>query len=124
MVALIVKESLKQVGDTRPRRPVEPGLSPGPDQPVPQPSRRPDRLPVNQRKQGAPPQNIAMEVVVTCPECGLHAKVLPYEDCMIENIKGKCPYRTNPLNCPNMRLRLSIGRQELNERLRAVVGRR
>jgi hypothetical protein len=56
------------------------------------------------------------EVVVTCPECHLQAKVLPREDQMIGNDQSKCSHRTNPLNCPTLRFHLSVGRQELNER--------
>jgi hypothetical protein len=58
------------------------------------------------------------EVVVTCPECGLQAKALPREDQIIDSEHGKCKHRINPLNCPSLRLFLSVGRQELIERLR------
>jgi hypothetical protein len=62
------------------------------------------------------------EVVVTCPECRLRARVLPREDQMIDGERSKCPHRINPLNCPNLRFFLSIGRQELIERLSRSVG--
>jgi hypothetical protein len=57
------------------------------------------------------------EVVVTCPECGLQAKVLPLEDQMIDSSERKCSHRINPLNCPMLRPMLSVGRQELIEGL-------
>jgi hypothetical protein len=53
------------------------------------------------------------EVDVTCPECPLQAKVLPREDQMIDTTAGKCPHRSNRLNCQTMRQILSVGRQEL-----------
>jgi hypothetical protein len=58
-----------------------------------------------------------VEVVATCPECGLQAKVLPLEDQMIDGSEGKCSHRINPLNCPMLRPMLSVGRQELIEGL-------
>jgi hypothetical protein len=61
------------------------------------------------------------ELVVKCPECGLKAKVLPGEDQMVADSRGKCRHRKNPLNCPSLRPVLSIGRQELNERRFRVV---
>jgi hypothetical protein len=57
------------------------------------------------------------EVVVTCPECGLHARVLPLEDQMIDGDHGRCKHRINPKNCPSRRFSLSVGRQELIENL-------
>ena len=60
-----------------------------------------------------------MEVVVTCPECEVQAKVLPREDQIVDAVEGQCPHRVNPLNCPTLRKRLSIGRQELIEAITA-----
>ena len=38
-----------------------------------------------------------MTEVFTCPECGLQAKVLPYEDQVVGEGRGKCRHRKNPL---------------------------
>ena len=62
------------------------------------------------------------EAVVTCPECGLHARVLPLEDRMIDGDHGKCNHRINPLNCPSLRFCLSVGRQQLIENLSQLRG--
>jgi hypothetical protein len=56
-----------------------------------------------------------VEVVVTCPECALHAKVLPLEDQMIDGDHAKCKHRINPLNCP-----LSVKRQDLIKNMRRL----
>jgi hypothetical protein len=56
------------------------------------------------------------EVIVMCSECGVQAKVLLRED-QISDSQGICRHRQNPLNCPNLRFVLSVGRQELIERL-------
>jgi hypothetical protein len=56
-----------------------------------------------------------MAEIITCPECGLQAKVLPGEDQVVGASRGKCRHRTNPLNCPSLRLLLSKGRRELVE---------
>jgi len=56
------------------------------------------------------------EVVVTCAECGLRARVRSREDQMIGNGQSKCSHRINLLNGPTLRFHLSVGRQELNER--------
>jgi hypothetical protein len=53
------------------------------------------------------------ELIVKCPECGLQAKVLPHEDQVVGEGRGKCYHRKNPLNCPSLRPLLSKGRQEL-----------
>jgi hypothetical protein len=53
------------------------------------------------------------EVVVTCPECGLYARVLPFEDQVVGDDHGKCKHRISPLNCPSLRFYLSVGRQQL-----------
>jgi hypothetical protein len=64
------------------------------------------------------------EVIMTCPECGLHARVLPFEDQVIGDDHGKCKHRINPLNCPSLRFCLSVGRQELIESLGRSPGQR
>jgi hypothetical protein len=56
-----------------------------------------------------------MAEIITCPECGLQAKVLPQEDQVIGASRGKCRHRTNPLNCPSLRLLLANARRELVE---------
>jgi hypothetical protein len=47
--------------------------------------------------------------------------VLPREDQVVGDSRGKCRHRKSPLNCPSLRPVLSIGRQELNERQFRVV---
>ena len=61
------------------------------------------------------------ELIVTCPECGLQAKVLPGEDQVVGDSRGKCRHRKNPLNCPSLRPLVSKARKELLEsRLRVI----
>jgi hypothetical protein len=55
------------------------------------------------------------EIVVTCPECRLQAKVLPHEYQVVGDGRGKCRHRKNPLNCPSLRPLVSKARQELVE---------
>jgi hypothetical protein len=55
------------------------------------------------------------EIIVTCPECGLQAKVLPHEDQVVGPSRGICRHRKNPLNCPSLRPLVSKARQELVE---------
>ena len=57
------------------------------------------------------------EVAVTCPECGVQAKVLLRED-EVSYSQSICRHRQNLLNCPNLRFALSVGRQELIKRLK------
>jgi hypothetical protein len=55
------------------------------------------------------------EIIVACPECGLQAKVLPAENQVLGDSRGKCRHRKNPLNCPSLRPLVSKARQELVE---------
>ena len=61
------------------------------------------------------------EIVITCPECGLQAKVLPAEEQVVGESRGKCRHRTNPLNCPSLRPLLAKARRELLESRFRVV---
>jgi hypothetical protein len=62
-----------------------------------------------------------MAEIVTCPECGLQAKVLPHENELVGESRGKCRHRTNPLSCPSLRPLLAKSRRELLERRFRVV---
>jgi hypothetical protein len=59
--------------------------------------------------------------IIVCPECGLEAKVLPGEDQVVGESRGKCRHRTKPLNCPSLRPLLAKARRELLERWFRVV---
>jgi hypothetical protein len=59
--------------------------------------------------------------IIVCPECGLEAKVLPAEDQVIGESRGKCCHRKNPLNCPSLGPLLAKARGELLERRFRVV---
>jgi hypothetical protein len=56
-----------------------------------------------------------MATIIVCPECGLEAKVLPAEDQVVGESRGKCRHRKNPLNCPSLRPLLAKARRELLE---------
>jgi hypothetical protein len=60
-------------------------------------------------------------VEITCPECGLKAKVLPHEDQVVGESRGKCRHRKNPLNCPSLGPLLAKARQELLENRFRVI---
>jgi hypothetical protein len=62
-----------------------------------------------------------MAEIITCPECGLQAKVLPGEDQVVGDSRGKCHHRKNPLNCPSLRPLLARVRRELVERRFRVI---
>jgi hypothetical protein len=62
-----------------------------------------------------------MAVIIVCPESGLNAKVLPAEDQVVGESRGKCRHKKNPLNCPSLRPLLAKARRELLESRFRVV---
>jgi hypothetical protein len=50
------------------------------------------------------------EIIVACPECGLHVKVTSDGD-EVYDAKAKCNHRQNPLNCPMLWRTLVTGRR-------------
>jgi hypothetical protein len=50
------------------------------------------------------------EIVVTCPDCGLRAKVTHNEQQIID-AKTTCKHRADPTNCPMLSPALSFARQ-------------
>jgi hypothetical protein len=56
-----------------------------------------------------------MAEIITCPECGLQAKVLPREDQVVGESRGKCHHRKNPLNCVSLRPLVAKARRDLAE---------
>ena len=61
-----------------------------------------------------------MSEIITCPECGLKATVLPAEEQVVGESRGKCCHRKDPVNCPSRRPLLAKSHRELESRFRVV----